>query len=83
MALRDIPAPLRIICAMNKFGPSRGELKFRLCMGLLICGLLVAAVFEKGVPKGLVGVELFVFAGAFGVGSVVWSLWSLWKLGKQ
>lgn len=77
--MRDIPAPLRIVCRMSKFGPSRGELKFRLCMGLLICGLLVAAVFEKGMPTGLVGVELFVIAGAFGVGSVVWSLWKLRK----
>jgi len=64
---------------MSKFGPSRGELKFRLCMGLLICGLLVAALFVHGVPRGLVGVELFVFAGAFGVGSVLWSLWKLYK----
>jgi len=38
-----------------------------------------SAVFEKGVPTGLVGVELFVIAGAFGVGSVVWSLWKLRK----
>lgn len=64
---------------MDKFGPSRGELKFRLCMGLFICGLLVAAFFETGFPKGLVGIELFVFAGAFGVGSVIWSLWKLRK----
>ncbi len=62
---------------MDKYGPSRGELKFRLCMGLFICGLLLATLLAKGVPTGLVGIELFVFAGAFGLGSVVWSLWKL------
>lgn len=64
---------------MDKYGPSRGELKFRLCMGLFICGLLLAALLEKGVPTGLVGIELFVFTGAFGLGSVIWSLWKLRK----
>ncbi len=62
---------------MDKYGPSRGELKFRLCMGLFICGLLLATLLAKGVPAGLVGIELFVFAGAFGLGSVIWSLWKL------
>lgn len=62
---------------MSKYGPSRGELKFRLAVGLFICGLLVAAAIVKGVPTGLVGVELYVVCGSFGLGTVAWSLWKL------
>ena len=64
---------------MNKFGPSRGDIIFRLCMGLFICGLLIVAAIVKGVPTGLVGIELYLFCGAFGVGSVIWSLWKLMR----
>ena len=62
---------------MSKFGPSRAEIKFRLCVGLIICALLIGAAYVHGVPRGLVGVELFVFAGAFGLGSVIWAIWKL------
>ncbi len=64
---------------MSKFGPTRGELKFRLGVGVFVCGLLVVAAIVKGVPTGLVGIELFVFCGAFGLGSIIWSIWKLMR----
>ncbi len=62
---------------MNKFGPSRSELKFRILMSAVILGLLIIAMAIKGVPRSLVGIELFVFGGGFAVFLGGTSLWKL------
>lgn len=66
--------------AMKRFGPSRGELKFRLGVSVAVGALLVAAVVMRG-ANGLVALELVVFGGAFIAGSIGWCLWKL--LGKH
>ena len=68
---------------MNRFGPSRGELKFRLaasCVGLC---LMMAALFLRGVPTGPAFVEVVGIAGAFFGGTAVWSLYRLYRSGGK
>ncbi len=64
---------------MSKFGPSRRELKLRVAISVFICALVAAAMVVKGVPTGLVGIELFVFSGAFALGTGGWALWKLMR----
>jgi hypothetical protein len=63
----------------NKFGPTRGELWFRLVAGVVGCALLIAAVTARGVPSGPALVEVVGFGGVFFGGTVLWSGWQLWK----
>lgn len=63
----------------NKFGPSRGELWFRLCAGLAGLALLTVAITARGMPSGPALVEVLGFGGLFFGGTVVWSAWQLWK----
>jgi hypothetical protein len=68
---------------MNRFGPSRGELKFRLAVSCAGLCLMAAALFLRGVPTGPAFVEVVGIAGAFFGGTAVWSLWRLYtKRGK-
>lgn len=63
----------------NKYGPTRGELWFRLCAGLAGLGFLIAAITWQGIPSGPALVEVLGFGGVFFGGTVVWSAWQLWK----
>ncbi len=63
----------------NKYGPTRGELWFRLCTGLGGLGLMIAAVSSRGMPSGPALVEVVGFGGVFFGGTVLWSAWKLWK----
>jgi hypothetical protein len=63
----------------NKFGPSRGELWFRLVAGLVGLALMIAAVTARGMPSGPALVEVVGFGGVFFGGTVLWSVWKLWK----
>ena len=65
--------------AMSKYGPTRGELKFRVAVSLFILVLMGAAMLIKGVPTGLVGIEMFLFCGGFALGTGGWSLWKLMR----
>lgn len=63
----------------NRFGPSRGELKFRLVVSLAGFALMLAALFARGIPKGPAIVEVVGLAGLFFGGSAIWSAIRLWK----
>ena len=67
---------------MNRFGPSRGELKFRLVVsGMGLC-LMATALFLRGVPTGPAFVEVVGIAGAFFGGTAVWTLCRLYPRGR-
>lgn len=61
-----------------KYGPSRGELIFRLVFSLAGLGLLLVALMTRGID-GLAWLEIGLFAGLFLGGSAVWSAWKLIK----
>lgn len=63
----------------NKYGPTRGELWFRLCVGLLGLALLIGAVSARGMPSGPAMFEVIGIGGLFFGGSVGLSAWRLWK----
>lgn len=63
----------------NKFGPTRGELWFRLVVGLAGLAFLTAAIVARGMPTGPALVEVLGFGGLFFGGTVLWSAWKLWK----
>ena len=63
----------------NKYGPTRGELWFRLLAGIVGFVLLIAAVTLRGVPSGPALVEVVGLGGLFFGGTVLWSAWKLWK----
>jgi hypothetical protein len=60
-----------------KYGPSRGELVFRLVFSLAGLAFLAVALAIHGVPTGPAFVELGLLAGGFLGGSAVWSAWRL------
>ena len=63
----------------DKYGPTRGELWFRLLAGIVGFVLLIAAVTARGVPSGPALVEVVGLGGLFFGGTVLWSAWKLWK----
>lgn len=64
---------------VNKYGPARGDLWFRLLAGIVGFVLLIAAVTSRGVPSGPAMVEVVGFGGIFFGGTVLWAAWTLWK----
>ena len=63
----------------RKFGPTKGEYKFRLVSGLVITGLIGFALISKGAPKGLVTSESILFGGLFGLFLIGHSGWKIAK----
>lgn len=61
------------------YGPTRGELWFRLAVSLAGICLILVAIWYRGVPQGIAIVEVIGIAGAFFGGSAVWSAWKLWR----
>ncbi|WP_299620921.1 hypothetical protein [uncultured Tateyamaria sp.] len=62
---------------MNKYGPSRGDLKFRLTFSIVGLAMLTGAIVYRGWPTGpggweAIGIALIFFGGTF--------LWTLIKL---
>ena len=63
----------------NKYGPTRGELWFRMAVGLVGFTVLIAAVSARGMPSGPALVEVVGIGGVFFGGTVVWAAWKLWS----
>ena len=59
---------------MNRFGPSRSDLKVRLLISLVGLALLAGAIAYRGWPKGAGGWEAVVIAALFFGGSALWTL---------
>ena len=66
---------------MRKFGPSRGELLFRLAVSLAGMALLAAALMMRGLPEGPGLVEVVGVAGLFFGVTAVLSLRALLRRG--
>jgi len=60
------------------FGPSRGELWFRVALSLAGLGLVVVAVTVKEIT-GPAWIEVVGLGVVFFGGSAAWSLWKLFK----
>ena len=58
---------------MSRFGPTRGELKFRLAVSLGGLALMAVALVYRGVPTGPAFVEVVGIAGLFFGGTAIWS----------
>lgn len=62
---------------VNKFDPSRSELKFRLYVSAVGLALLLAAIFYRGLPTGPAMFEVVGIAAAFFGGTLIWTLLKL------
>lgn len=58
---------------MNKYGPTRADLRFRLAVSLAGLALLVAAIAYRGWPQGPGGWEAVGIAGLFFGGTMIWT----------
>lgn len=58
---------------MAKYGPTRGELKFRLGFSLVGLGMMAIALTLHGI-KGIAWLEIVLIAGGFFGGTAVWTL---------
>jgi xanthosine utilization system XapX-like protein len=56
-----------------KYGPTRGELKFRLAFSLAGFALTLVALFAHGIPSAPALFEVLGIAGLFFGGTAVWS----------
>ena len=65
------------------FGPSRGELIFRLLFSLVGLGLVGVVLAVRGRPSGPAFIEIFVIAGGFFGGTTIWTLVQLRKHGRR
>lgn len=63
---------------MGKFGPTRGEMWFRLCFSLAGLALMVFALVTRGFG-GIAWVEIVLIASAFFGGSAAWCAHRLWQ----
>lgn len=60
---------------MNKFGPDRKELLFRIVLSTSGLAPIGFAIWYRGWPRGPAGFELNVIGGVFCLGSIAWSIW--------
>jgi hypothetical protein len=58
---------------MNKYGPTRGELQFRLAFSLAGLAFLGVAIALRGLPQGPALVEVIGVAGLFFGGTAILS----------
>jgi hypothetical protein len=68
---------------MNDYGPSRGELKFRVVVGILGLCLMGYVVGVRGMPSGPALVEVVGFGGLFFGGTLFFAIRRLLKLPKE
>jgi Flp pilus assembly protein protease CpaA len=58
---------------MSKFGPTRGEVKFRLAISLAGLALLIGAYAFNGIG-GIASLEIAIIGTAFFGGSALWCI---------
>ena len=64
----------RLANDVNKFGPSREEVKFRMRFSIGGLALLLGAIAYRGIPSGPAMFEVIVIAGTFFGGTLIWSI---------
>jgi len=64
---------------MNKYGPTRGDLKFRLAFSLAGLAAVVAAIAYRGWPQGPGGWEAIGITALFFGGTTLWTAIKLIK----
>lgn len=62
---------------MGKYDPPRSELWFRLFLGVVIVGMVVAGLVYRGFEGSPASLEAVITGAIFGVGAVAWCLWKL------
>jgi len=67
---------------MSKYGPTRGELQFRLATGIIGLVGLAAVVTWRGMPTGPAFFEIILIGGAFFGGTAVLSYRALRRLDR-
>ena len=60
---------------MSRFGPTRGELWFRLAFSLCGLGAIAAALLLRGPSPAWI--EIAGVGGAFFGGTALWTIWKL------
>jgi hypothetical protein len=68
---------------MNDYGPSRGELKFRIIVSILGLCFLAFVVFYRGMPSGPAMVEVVGLGGLLFGGTIFFAVRRLIKLGRK
>jgi hypothetical protein len=63
---------------MSRFGPTRGELKFRLAFSVAGLALLIGAYATNGIG-GIASLEIAIIGFGFFGGSALWSARRLWR----
>ena len=58
---------------MSKYGPTRGELKFRLVASLFGLAFMLGALAYRGIPEGPAFVEVVGIASVFFGGTAIWT----------
>jgi xanthosine utilization system XapX-like protein len=58
----------------DRFGPTRGELKFRLVFSVAGLALMVFALTHRGLPSGPGIFEIVGMAGLFFGGTAIWTV---------
>ncbi|MEL7166623.1 MAG: hypothetical protein AAFY52_10790 [Pseudomonadota bacterium] len=59
---------------MNKYGPTRSELKTRLGISIAGLALMIGGLLYRGLPTGIGGWEAVVIATLFFGGTTLWTL---------
>jgi hypothetical protein len=67
---------------MNKYGPTRGELIFRIVVSVLGLAFTGFAVWYRGIPQGPALVEVVGLASVLFGGTLVFSLRRLMMMSK-
>ncbi|WP_299371021.1 hypothetical protein [uncultured Tateyamaria sp.] len=58
----------------NKYGPTRGDLKFRLAVSLIGLAMVAGALAYRGLPQGPGGWEAIGLGTLFFGGTLLWTL---------
>ena len=59
---------------MKKYGPSKGELQFRLVVSILGLGVIAGIIITRGIPSGPALFEVIGVAGVFFLGTFIFAL---------